>query len=356
MLYVSLKMESQTYKSNEPSLRVGVVKWSRGLGDAIVESLKQLGYLASYFNMPNDNLDEFDIVLTFGPYGDLLPVLLSLKQIPEAKRPWHVHWSTQGMPDLRIPQTLMKTISKTRASLGRHLRPGSIPPLNLLNYSLIRFKYVGDYLFGYREGLTKSFSDTSAIYSQLYCQLGLPASAVPYGASPSWGEDLKLERDIDVLWMGKMGSSRRRKLIDDLYDQLTRRGLVMLVADDVRHPFVFGQERINLLNRAKISLNLTRTWYDDNSLRFVLVAPNRSLIVSESILPHAPHWEIGVHYVSSPVSSLFETILFYLEHDSLRREIADNAYKLVKEKLTMDNSVRKLLSSILHEHVPLDRR
>lgn len=66
----------------------------------------------------------------------------------------------------------------------------------------------------------------------------------------------------------------------------------MYVVDNVENPFVFGEERLRLLNRLTITLNLLPTWYDHAfPYRFHLAAPNRSLVVSEPIPPHCPRYQ-----------------------------------------------------------------
>jgi hypothetical protein len=65
------------------------------------------------------------------------------------------------------------------------------------------------------------------------------------------------------------------------------------MADNEENPFIFGETRTAFLNRAKITLNITRTWYDDNFSRFAYAVPNRSLVVSEPLLPHCPEYEAG---------------------------------------------------------------
>ena len=120
----------------------------------------------------------------------------------------------------------------------------------------------------------------------------------------------------------------------------------MYVADNEERPFAFGAERTELLNRAKITLNITRTWYDDNYLRFALAAPNRSLIVSEPMLPHCPAYRPGVHYVSAPVERLAETIVYYLKHEDERREIVESAYRLLATELAFRNGARRVLEVV----------
>jgi hypothetical protein len=98
------------------------------------------------------------------------------------------------------------------------------------------------------------------------------------------------------------------------------------------------------MNRAKITLNITRTWYDDNFSRFAMAAPNRSLIVSEPMLPHCPEYQAGIHYVAAPIEELAETILHFLRAEDERRAITDRAYTLVTEELTLVNSVRRVMA------------
>jgi hypothetical protein len=149
-----------------------------------------------------------------------------------------------------------------------------------------------------------------------------------------------------VLWMGNRQGERRSRLIDQVREGLTKHGVTMYVADGQENPFIFREERSLLLNRAKISLNITRTWYDDNFSRFALVAPNRSLIVSEHLLPHCPTYEPGVHYVATEPENLAKTIVYYLRRPELRTEIVERAYRLATTQLTFSNSIKKLLMAV----------
>ena len=131
---------------------------------------------------------------------------------------------------------------------------------------------------------------------------------------PDEWDNLELERDIPVLWLGKAGSSRRKSLLHKTRAELRTHGIEMLVIDGVENPYIFGKDRDNLLSRTKIVLNLVRAWWDDNSLRYTLVAPKRALIVTEPTLPHTDFMP-GVHLVEAPVNQLADTILYYLNHE-----------------------------------------
>jgi hypothetical protein len=128
--------------------------------------------------------------------------------------------------------------------------------------------------------------------------------------------------------------------------ELESYGVRMHFADGKENPFIFGDERIFYLNRSKITLNITRTWYDDNFSRFALAAPNRSLIVSEPVLPHCPSFIAGTHYVSAPVEKLAETIRYYLDHEEERLRIVENAYHLVTTKLVFRESIKSIMDAV----------
>jgi hypothetical protein len=209
-----------------------------------------------------------------------------------------------------------------------------------------RFRYLGDYYYAHRRGWLDIFADTSEIYAEIHRRHGLPTIVAHWGATPQWYKDLGLKRDIDVLWMGTRGTRRRSKLLDRLRSELESSGVRMHLADGKENPFIFGNERIYYLNRSKITLNITRTWYDDNYSRMALAAPNRSLIVSETIFPHCPSFLAGTHFVSVPVEKLAETILYYLEHEEERSRIVDNAYQLVTTKLLFRESIKSIMDAV----------
>ena len=175
---------------------------------------------------------------------------------------------------------------------------------------MARYRYIGDYFYTYSRGLIELFADTSAIYSHIYNQHGLPTLTVPYGASPTWYKEMNLERDIDVLWMGKIATSRRRKILSDLRKEFSKYGIKFHIADNVENPFIIGVMNVpNFLNLIqKITLNLTRSWYDATPLRFVLAAPNKSSIIFKSLLPHCPYYVPGSHYISAPHETLADVI------------------------------------------------
>jgi hypothetical protein len=211
---------------------------------------------------------------------------------------------------------------------------------------MYRFRYLGDYYYAYQQGWMDIFADTSAIYADFHSRHGLPTVFAPWGATPRWYDDLGLERDIDVLWMGTRGTKRRSQLLDRILGELETQGVRMHIADGENNPFIFSEERTYYLNRSKITLNFTRTWYDDNFSRLTMAASNRSLIISEPILPHCPCFDAGTHYVTAPANMLATKILYYLEHEKERQLIVDSAYRLVTSELTFQESIKKIMNEV----------
>jgi hypothetical protein len=340
--------------SRKRPYRVAVLQWKAagGVGEAIADELFSLGHRPVIFYDGSPVPEGVDVVFSFGPYGKFLAVPRQL-----ARLPLFVHWNTEGLPDLRIPWPLVRGIGSARSwierqeweqeSLGRLLNawPLSVAS-SKLKRRLMRYRYVGDYYYAYQKGWMQVFADSSAIYAGIHSRNGLPTVYAPWGATRAWYADLGLERDIDVLWLGKRGTRRRSTLLDRVKRELEPHGVRMHIADGREQPFIFGDERTEFANRAKITLNLTRTWYDDNFSRFAMIIPNRSLIISEPLYAHCSGYKPGLHYVSAPIDQLSETILYYLEHEDERREIVERAYQMVTRELTFNKSIETIMGQV----------
>jgi len=325
-----------------------------GIAEVISDELNVLGYQPVHFQIGSLIPEKSDVVFSFGPYGKFLTIPRQLAKMPLGQKPIFVHWNTEGIPDLRIPWKIMSSIAEWRSWLGRIQDsrndsariPGTERLFSLMESRMLRFRYLGDYYYTHRRGWLDIFADTSEIYAEIHRQHGLPTIVAHWGATPQWYKNLGLERDIDVLWMGTRGTRRRSIILDQVRRELEANGVRMHVADGKENPFIFGDERIYYLNRSKITLNITRTWYDDNFSRIALAAPNRSLIVSEELLPHCRSFIAGTHYVSVPVETLAKTILYYLDHEEERLRIVDNAYHFETTKLVFRDSIKSIMDAV----------
>ncbi len=349
--YIQSHKKLFTMRQHTPSYRVGLIRWpsdGSGIGEAIYHALEAQGHEPFYFSLGSNITTPVDVVFLFGPFGRFLHELGHMRATLARQRPIFIFWNTEGLPDLRLPWPLMAGLSTARSWLSnlrdtRYLQRYAPALLARLDTSMIRFRHLGDFLYANQQGWIDIFADISAVYANLFKTRGVPTLTAPFGGSCDWYADLNLKRDIDVLWMGKRATNRRSKLIDQVRIELRQRGVEMYVVDNVERPFVFDDARTELLNRTKITLNLLRTWYDENSLRICLAAANRSLIVSEPLLSHVPQYQTGQHYVTAPVEQLTDQIMYYLEHEHERQRIVENAYRLVTHDLTIANSVRSLM-------------
>lgn len=329
--------------------QVAVVRWTERdeLSEVICEALQMLGHEAVAFDSNGRVPSHADVVFSFAPYGNFMALIDRLGAIPATRRPLLIHWNTEGIPNLHLPWGYVYPVSNLRSWFGRlatRTRVENKPPFTWFKDRMLRFRYVGDYYQAYHRGVLSVFADSSSIYAEIHRKHGLPTTYFPWGAAPSWYADLNLKRDVDVVWLGKRGTKRRSDLLDRIRGELRQHGVDIYVADNVEHPFVWRDERTELLNRAKITLNITRTWYDDNFSRFSMAAPNRSLIVSEPMLAHCPEYKSGKHYVSAPIEQLSAAILHYLEAEKERRQITDGAHDLLTRELTLANSVRRVMA------------
>ena len=341
------------------SYKIALLHWNEkdGISTMMADELTGLGHHLIDFIYGAPIPADVDVVLSHGPHGELLPLWRQVAQVPGADRPTVVHWNTEGFPDLRLPSALMWGIAAYRSRLARakHARRSWLRKLangtSVIAYidrRMRRFRYIGDYDVAFHRGWLQVLADSSQIYRRIFAQRGIPTHYVPWGSTPSVYADMGLERDIDVLWMGVRGTRRRSQLLDRIRKQLSAYGVEMYVADNVENPFIFDDTRTRFLNRAKITLNITRTWYDDNFSRFAYAVPNRSLVVSEPLLSHCPEYEAGIHYVSAPIDRLAESIVYYLNHDDERQRIVENAYRLITTALTFRGSMVRLIEAITH--------
>lgn len=348
-------MTSSSTKGSEAQAarRVAVVCWNERdeIADAIAGAARTLGHSPTLFHWRQPIPADSDIVFSFAPYGSFMAVAKRLEAVPEHRRPVMIHWNTEGIPDLSLPWSVVYPLSCARSWVERVTvsNPGlwqaiDKSPLAAWQTRMLRYRYVGDYYYAYKRCVLNVFADSSQVYADIHRKHGLPTLYFPWGSVPEWYANLDLPRDIDVIWIGKRGSKRRSDLIDRVRADLAKAGVEVYMADNDEHPFVFGEQRTRMLNRAKVTLNITRTWYDDNFSRFSMAAPNRSLVVSEPMLPHCPEYVAGVHYVSAPVEELAGRIVHYLTHDAEREQIVQAAYELTVQELTMVNSVHRALA------------
>jgi hypothetical protein len=158
------------------------------------------------------------------------------------------------------------------------------------------------------------------------------AVMLPY--DPATYRDLGLERDIDLLFVGLPSDHRRQ-------------WMARLAADgvEVQWPSVWGPEFVQMLNRAKIVLNLHSLPAPNTEIRLCEALACGCFVVSEP-LTQPPRLIDGEHLVIITPETAAATIRRYLADEPARRRIAAQGKAYVAEHHTARHVVAELLALI----------
>jgi hypothetical protein len=172
-------------------------------------------------------------------------------------------------------------------------------------------------------------------------QLGIPAQLVPVGWHPSWGEYLNSPRDIDVVFLGNVRrrGDCRSVILRNTQKQLSKKGLSITMTD--RN--CYGQTRTSLLNRSKILIDIVRAPWEIPGMRLLIAMSCGAMVLSCGFAGDASPYVPGTHFINTDPTKLADTIVYYLEHEKLRQEIADAGRKWVTETVTLENSLTQIL-------------
>lgn len=339
--------------------RIAIVQWAPGDGIAIPCQceLESLGYEVSAFLYDEPIPADADMVLSFAPYGPMRSLMRRLSQFPRDRRPFYAHWNFEGIPDPRIPSSLIRLLTTVRQwSEPNHDASPTMrwlqarPPLSLLANRMTKYRYLGDYLLAQRRGILDLFVESSYIYIEFFRRFGLQPVYVPWGSPAEWVVRHEMlwngARDIDVLWMGKRRTPRRSMLVDRLRAQLESHGISMHVIDGEENPLVYGDERTQILRRSKIALHLLPVRHDNAfAMRFHVIAPAGCMVASETLPLHTPVYQAGFHYAEADVSELATMVVRYVRNDAERQRIAENAWCLVTGELTLRHAMAQLMQA-----------
>jgi spore maturation protein CgeB len=102
-------------------------------------------------------------------------------------------------------------------------------------------------------------------------------------------------------------------------------------------PLVFSQSKVNL----NISLRTIRTGIP---LRVVDVLGCGGFLISNYQSELEEYFEIGQDLeVYGSIEELYEKVQFYLEHEDVRRQIAQNGFEKVKRDFTFTDRLSRIL-------------
>jgi hypothetical protein len=117
----------------------------------------------------------------------------------------------------------------------------------------------GEFAWLHSKGFLRLLAVLTPSHRDYFAKLGVPSKVIPYGYHKSFGRPLGLTRDIDVVFLGSLRDRRRSRIVSDLNQKLNKLGIKFVIKDGSRaRGYAFGEERTQLLNRAKISLNIMR--------------------------------------------------------------------------------------------------
>jgi glycosyltransferase involved in cell wall biosynthesis len=168
--------------------------------------------------------------------------------------------------------------------------------------------------------------------------MNILAHFVPVGYHHGMGENQGMKRDIDVVFIGSTKNCRREGLLKTVCQKLKLNGMSIVIAD---HD-CFGEQRTELLNRARISLNVVNHPWNLPGMRFLMSMGCGTLVISEPLEDPTPY-KPGIHFVQTSVSDLPEAIKYYIENDDNREIIVRSASKFITEKLTLENSISQIM-------------
>jgi hypothetical protein len=304
----------------------------RGKRYVVTSLLEKAGYQVTQVEDGSLDLVTNGVVWILGNANWFPTVCRQLTSTPRPKRPFVIIWHTEPLPlseaaglpwpRLHLREILKILLRDPRATdvYTNYLRLHRLAQQGLPNLLVVS-------TLGRREFLTER---------------GIAAHWVPFGYDPSsHGRDMSLPRDIYVLFLGALEIPRRKRAIK----YLGQRGVNLLAQGSWSDPAYWGENRIRLLNRTKILLNISRHPGNLADSRLILGMANKALVISEPMYNPAPYVP-GKHYVSVTVEEMPETIRYYLAHDDERERIVNEGHWLVTQQVTMAQSVSRILELI----------
>ncbi len=170
---------------------------------------------------------------------------------------------------------------------------------------------------------------------------GIMAGFAPVGYHPLWGEPRSVAKDIDVLFLGRVKTGTRKRMVPRIMSQLAAKGFKTRIAEAA----CFGEERTELLNRTRVVLNIMKFPWEFAGMRLLMSIGCRALVISDTCADTRPY-HAGKHFVSSEIAGMADAAAYYLEHQEERRGFAESAYSDLRSGLTVGKTVEKMLDVV----------
>jgi hypothetical protein len=172
---------------------------------------------------------------------------------------------------------------------------------------------------------------------QVLGQMGIANEYAPLGYHRLWGTNQGRDRDIDVVFLGRVKRTGRQPLLLRIKRQLTAVGVRLVVVEGGCH----GEARTDLLNRSRISLDLGQNTWEMPVLRTMVSMACGALVVSNCTLDPYPFCR--EHLVLTDADSLARVVLEALHNEPARREKTQAAYHYVTTALAWHAVVSRVL-------------
>lgn len=325
------------------------------LAAALTSQLSQLGWDCHDIEDIQAASGDLDLVLLFGdvamlPWVDEMLDMLRVRNIPT------LLWQLEPLPPRPLGETALATTRKLypvlhgenvfRWNRARRLATRFLSwrlarqtadaferahlPLDRYRLQLISrgCQWVQD---AHRSGRLSEILAGMWSGAAVLEQTGIQAKFMPVGYHPLFGGiQPSAERDLDVVFFGSL-TEARTAILRDVESRLEAAGhKLMVVPGDC-----YGETRDQLLNRARIVLNLLNYPWEFPSMRLVMAMSCGCLVVSAHGLDPRPFRD-GVHLVRAELASLAEPLLHYLENEDERTKLARQGRAFVTSELTME--------------------
>lgn len=308
----------------------------RGKPHIVTSLLSEAGYRVTEVSNQCLHLGKTDIIWILDNVNWFPCICRQLQTIPKAERPVIVIWHTEPLPPpksagLPRPNLNLREIAKIMIS-------DRLATDVYSNYFRLRALL--------EDGIPDLLLVSTPGRQQFLAEQGFSSAYVPVGYHRAeYGSDMGIPRDIEVLFLGALTIPHRKRLLR----KLRRSGINLVAKGSWSDPDLWGENRIRLLNRTKIFLNLHRYPGELSGMRLILGMANKALVISEPIYKPGDYTP-GKHFVSVTSDEMPEVINYYLNHDDERESIAREGHKLVTQKLTMERSISTILK-LIKEHI-----
>lgn len=239
-----------------------------------------------------------------------------------------------------VPNEVLEKLEGIKINLSSEPFPRKIG--NHIEYTLdfikryLRFRQIRnkpfDYVFHY-DAASLGFMEKDGLL--LSGEFAFPVSTKIY-------QPLSLKDDWDIFFIGR-STNHRERMFAPLKHELD----FLHIAHGI-----WGSELNNLINRSTICLNIHAEDEISWEPRLQMLLACRAFVISEPITPN-PYFRPGIDYVEvSKKDNLYELVLYYLQHEKERIEIAENGYRQFKKHLESKKAFKNLLQGINEDKTP----